>query len=62
MKLTRSRTNRRLAGVLGGIAEAAGISASLVRILFIILLFTTAFVPMTAIYFILAFIMPKEVQ
>lgn len=59
MKLTRSKTNRKLAGVLGGIAEATGINATLTRILFIILLFTTAFFPMAVLYLILVFVMPN---
>ncbi|PLR99107.1 PspC domain-containing protein [Bacillus sp. T33-2] len=60
MKLSRSSTNRKLAGVLGGIAESTGISASLLRILFVILLFTTAFFPLAIVYFVLMFVMPKK--
>ncbi|GAB2500858.1 hypothetical protein GCM10008929_21850 [Alkalibacterium psychrotolerans] len=54
-KLTRSRTDRVLAGVCGGIAEFFGISSLLVRILFVI------FGPLDfLLYIILAIIMPKE--
>lgn len=60
MNLTRSRKNRMLAGVLGGMAESFGINATLIRILFVILLFSTAFFPMTAIYLILVFVMPNR--
>lgn len=49
-----------LAGVLGGMAESFGINATLIRILFVILLFSTAFFPMTAIYLILVFVMPNR--
>ncbi|MCJ7984195.1 PspC domain-containing protein [Priestia sp. OVL9] len=40
-KLYRSRTNRKLAGVIGGISQYIGIDASLLRVLFIISLFFT---------------------
>lgn len=54
-KLTRSSTDRVLAGVCGGIAEFFGISSLLVRILFVI------FGPLDfLLYIILAIIMPKE--
>ncbi|WP_079506785.1 PspC domain-containing protein [Mesobacillus jeotgali] len=59
MKITRSRTNRMLAGVLGGMAESLGIKASLLRILFVILLFSTAFFPMALLY-VLVFILPNR--
>lgn len=35
-KLYRSRSNRKLAGVLGGLAEYSGHDASLLRVLFIL--------------------------
>ncbi len=35
-KLTRSRSNRMLAGVLGGIATYTGLDASLLRVLFVV--------------------------
>jgi phage shock protein C len=60
MKLTRSRKNRMLAGVIGGMAESFGISAALLRILFVILTFSTAFLPMAAIYLILVFVLPNR--
>ncbi|WP_174728729.1 PspC domain-containing protein [Mesobacillus harenae] len=60
MKLTRSNTNKKLAGVLGGIAESIGVNPTIVRVIFIILLFTTAFFPMTIVYFAAMFLMPKK--
>ena len=56
----RSRTNRVFAGVLGGIAERFGIKASLLRILFILFVFVTAFLPMSLLYILLMFIMPND--
>jgi phage shock protein C len=53
-KLTKSSTDRVIAGVCGGIAEFFGISSLAVRILFIIL-------PSNLLlYIILAVIMPEE--
>jgi phage shock protein C len=60
MKLTRSRKNRMLAGVLGGMAESFGMSAALLRILFVILTFSTAFLPMAMVYLVLVFILPNR--
>lgn len=54
-KLTRSRNDRVLAGVCGGLAEFFGISSFAVRVLFVI------FGPLDfLLYIILALIMPKE--
>lgn len=46
-----------IAGVCGGIAEYLGWDATLVRIIFLILVFTS-FGTMVLFYFILALIMP----
>jgi phage shock protein C len=59
-KLERSRTNRMFAGVLGGIAERTGIDARLLRVLFIFLVFVTALLPMSLLYILLMFIMPRD--
>ena len=60
MALARSRTNKVLAGVLGGIAEKTGLSASLLRIIFVILLIVTGFFPMGLAYIIAAMVLPKR--
>lgn len=57
-RLYRSRTDRRLFGVCGGIAEFLRIDATLVRIGVVILTVCTG-IPIL-IYFLLALIMPKE--
>ena len=56
-KLKKSRTNKMLAGVCGGIAEYLGWDATLVRVLYLILVFSS-FGTMVLFYFILALIMP----
>jgi phage shock protein C len=57
-KLYRSRNNRELAGVAGGLAEYFGVDATIVRILF--LLATVAGGPGVILYIVLALIMPQE--
>lgn len=56
----RSRTNRVFAGVLGGIGERLGVKAAGLRFLFILLVFVTAFLPMSLLYILLMFIMPND--
>jgi phage shock protein C len=57
--LTRSRTNRWIAGVCGGIGEYLGISPTIVRIVFV-LLGLPGGVPGLVPYIILWIIMPEE--
>jgi phage shock protein C len=59
-KWIRSRTNRMLAGVLGGLSEVVGVEAKTLRILFLILLLFTGFFPMGILYIIFVFILPNE--
>ncbi len=58
-KLHRSRNNRILAGVMGGIAEYVGWSPFWVRILFVVISSLSAAVPGILIYIVLWFVMPK---
>lgn len=57
--LRRSRTNRVVAGVCGGLAEFYGISAFWFRLAMVIA-FIPGGVPGLLIYFILWMIIPKE--
>lgn len=57
-RLTRSETDRMIAGICGGLAAYLGIDAVLVRALFVILLFASGIG--FPIYLILWFIMPSE--
>jgi phage shock protein C len=59
-KWIRSRTNRKLAGVIGGLSEVVGVEAKTLRILFLILLLFTGFFPMGILYIIFVFILPNE--
>ena len=56
-RLKKSRIDKMIAGVCGGIAEYLGWDSTLVRILFVILVFSSVGT-MVLIYFILALIMP----
>lgn len=59
VKLHRSRQNRMIAGVMGGIAEYLGWSPNLVRLLFVIISCVSVAVPGILIYLVLWFIMPN---
>lgn len=56
-KLRKSRKDKMLAGVCGGIAEYLGWDSTIVRILFVILLISGYGTPIL-LYFILAIVMP----
>ena len=58
-KLTRSRKERMIAGVCGGLAEYLGWDPTLVRIVYVLATIFTAFAGVI-IYFILWIIMPEE--
>ena len=58
-KLHRSKNNRMIAGVLGGVAEYLGWSPTWVRLLFVIISSLSAAVPGILIYIVLWIIMPK---
>jgi phage shock protein PspC (stress-responsive transcriptional regulator) len=59
-KLYRSRSDRKLSGVLGGLSKYLGVDASVLRILFVILLIPTGFFPLGIIYFAWIFLVPEE--
>ncbi|MEX1011457.1 MAG: PspC domain-containing protein [Balneolaceae bacterium] len=58
-RLVKSRTDRKLTGVCGGIAEYLGWDATLVRTLYVILILMFVGAPVI-LYFVLALIMPDE--
>ena len=59
-KLYRSNRDVKLAGVLGGLAEYMNMDATLLRLIFIILLVFTAGLPLTIVYIAAAIIIPKS--
>ena len=58
MALVRSRSNRILAGVCGGIAEWLGWDPTLVRILYVVLSILSVAFPGILVYIVLWLIMP----
>lgn len=58
-RLFKSRTNRKLAGVCGGLADYIGMDPTIVRILFIVFTFIGSGSPILA-YIVLSMILPKE--
>jgi phage shock protein PspC (stress-responsive transcriptional regulator) len=58
-KLYRSSTNKKIAGVCGGLAEYFGIDATVIRVIFIILLLPGG-LPGIIPYLILWAVMPME--
>lgn len=58
--LTRSRTDRMLAGVVGGIARRFGWDSNLTRIGYVVLSIASAAFPGILVYLILWLLMPEE--
>jgi phage shock protein PspC (stress-responsive transcriptional regulator) len=58
-RLTRSRSNKWLAGICGGMAEYFGWDAELLRLLWVLLTFCTVFCG-GIVYLILWIIMPQD--
>ena len=58
-RLYRSRGDRKIAGVLGGIAEYFSVDPSWVRIAYVILMIVTGVVPLAFLYVVMMFVVPK---
>lgn len=58
-RLVKSK-NKKVAGVLGGIANYMDIDPTVVRVAYILLTFFTGLVPGIVAYFIMALVMPNE--
>ncbi|QTN00357.1 MULTISPECIES: PspC domain-containing protein [Sediminibacillus] len=59
-KLYRSRSDRKISGVLGGMADYFDMDATLLRLLFVLIFVFTGFFPLGILYILAIFIMPKE--
>lgn len=59
-KLYLSYTDKKIAGVCGGIAEYFGIDSTLIRLGWVFLLLPTAFIGGIVMYFIAAAIIPHR--
>ena len=58
--LRRSRTNRMIAGVMGGVAEYSGLDPTLVRVIFVVGSILSAAFPGTIVYLILWLVIPED--
>ncbi|GAB3092249.1 PspC domain-containing protein [Lysobacter terrae] len=58
--LSRSRHDRMLAGVMGGIAQRFGWNSTLVRVLYVLLSVVSAAFPGIIVYLILWLLIPEE--
>jgi len=54
----RSRTNKMIAGVCGGIAEYLEVDPTVVRVVYVLASFLSALFPGLLAYIILAFVLP----
>ncbi|AMA54006.1 MULTISPECIES: PspC domain-containing protein [Bacillus] len=59
-RLYRSEKNKKMAGVIGGLAEYFNWDASLLRVITVILAVMTSVIPVLLIYIIWIFIVPSE--
>ena len=55
-KLYRSQKDRFIAGVCGGLGKYFGIDATIIRVAWVILIFTTGFIPFLLVYILCALI------
>lgn len=61
-RFLRSRTNRVLAGICGGIAEYYGSDVTAVRILAVVIAVLTGIVPMLIVYLVAAIVVPERLD
>ena len=59
-RLTRSRNNRMIAGVCGGLAEFFGWQATSMRVLYVVVSILSAAFPGILVYLLLWILMPEE--
>ena len=59
-KLFRSRKNKMISGVLGGLGDYFRIDPTILRLIFIFLTIVTAIIPLLLAYFIASLIIPFE--
>lgn len=58
--LRRSASDRKLSGVLGGVAEYFDLDPTLVRLFYVVLTFFCAGFPGVLLYIIMALVVPKD--
>ena len=57
-RMYRSKKDRKIAGICGGLGEYFDVDSTLVRLIFVLLLFTTGFAPIIITYLIGWIIIP----
>lgn len=60
VKLTRSRSDQMLAGICGGLANLLNVDPTIVRVVFVIAMCLTAFIPGIVAYLLLWAVIPRE--
>jgi phage shock protein PspC (stress-responsive transcriptional regulator) len=58
--LRRSRSNRMIAGVVGGLAEHFGLNATVLRIVYVLVSILSAAFPGIIVYLVLWLLVPQE--
>lgn len=58
-KLYRSETNRKIAGVCGGIGEYLDVDPTIIRLIAVVFMFLTAIIPFIIGYLIACWIVPS---
>jgi phage shock protein C len=58
--LKRSRTNRMIGGVVGGLAEYFGMDVTLARVIYVLVSFFSAAFPGILVYIVLWLVVPEE--
>jgi phage shock protein C len=58
-RLRRSRSNRQLAGVVGGLAEYFGMDATLLRVIYVIVSIVSVAFPGALVYVLLWLLIPE---
>lgn len=59
-KLYRSKDDKKITGLCGGIAQYFGVDSGLIRAIVVLVSVFTAFVPALIVYFVIAFVIPEE--
>lgn len=59
-KLYRSNTDKKIAGICGGIGEYINIDSTVIRVIFVLLAIMTAVLPALIGYLVLAIVIPQD--
>lgn len=59
-KIFKVRNNKFVTGVCGGLGKYFGIDATIIRLIYAVIMVLTGFLPMIIFYIIASFVMPYE--